>query len=96
MLRETGGMLDVDAELLFFLLLFAAVFLKPCQVVVDFGDQLTRASRDVVMGAGNFDIHRGYPAEFEGVIKLLGFGYRRSQIFHTYHDHGRSLDIADQ
>ena len=66
----------LDAELIFFfLILFAAVFLKPGQVVVDLGDQLTRAAGDVVVGAGNFDIYGGYSAEFEGVIKLFGFGY---------------------
>ena len=86
----------LDAELLFFLILFAVVFFKPCQVVVDFSYQLTWASRDVVVGTGNFDIHGGYLAEFECVVKLFGFGYRGSQIFHTYHDHGRGLDVTDQ
>ena len=96
LLHEMGKVACSMQKLLLFLIKFAAVFFKPCQVVVDFSYQLTRASRDVVVGTGNFDIHGGYPAKFERVIKLFGFGYGGSQIFHAYHDHGRGLDVTDQ
>ena len=86
------GKVACSMQKLLFLIKFAAVFFKPCQVVVDFGYQLTRASGACGGRHGNLT-YGGYPAKFERVIKLFGFGYGVPSSMPMT---GRGLDVTDQ
>ena len=60
----------LDAEITLFLIKFAAVFFKPCQVVVDFSYRQT-GRRAMVVAPEISDIYGGYPACFSERDKVV-------------------------